>query len=245
MRGVQIGQQRFFRHDLVVRERQPVEHHAAQAADEDAVLPLRKQVAGVESEAGGRDHRIPVIDRLLHALLVGDAFADRRARIVDAVHDHRPAVVLALLDDVELVAAARTVLGFPQAAGPRIERQAFLAADAIGPDLGQDARLAEERIVGRRRAVGRDVNDLAEMGVQPLRHVPRRRIRAVADGHEQVAVGPDRDAAAGLAAEPLGRHGRLGSEDDLHVGQGPLRFIQPRPRDIGIAVGAVDEIEEA
>src|SRR6202035_1686059 len=133
------------------------------------------QVAGIEGKTRGRDHWIPVIHRLLHALLVRDALTDRGARIVDPVHDHWPAVILAFLDDVELVAAARTMLGFPQTAGSRIERQAFLAPGAIGPDLGQRAWLDDERIVRLGRAIGRDVNNLAEIGIQPLRHVPWRR----------------------------------------------------------------------
>ena len=149
--------------------------------------------------------------------------ADRRAWIVDAVHDHRPAVILAFLDDVQLVAAARSVIVLPQATGSRIERQAFRAAHAVGPDLGQHARLTDERIVGRRRAIRRDVNDLAEMIVELLRDVPRRRIRAVAGCQEQIAVAPDRDAASGLGAEPFRRHGRLGAEDDLHVGYCEIR----------------------
>ena len=42
------------------------------------------------------------------------------AAVVDAIADHRPAVVLALLDDVDLVAAARAVLVLPQLSARRV-----------------------------------------------------------------------------------------------------------------------------
>src|SRR5207253_6415434 len=143
----QIGQQRFFRHDLVVLQLEPVEHHAAQASNKDAVLPLRKKVAGIEREAGRRDDRIPVIHRLFQAFLVREALTNWGARVVDAVRDDRPAVILTLLNNVELVAAARAVLGFPQIPGSWIERQPFLTARARGTDLRQPARFAQEWMV--------------------------------------------------------------------------------------------------
>ena len=51
-----------------------------------------------------------------------------------------------------------------------------------------------------RRPIGRDVKNLAEVSVQSLRDVPRRRIGAIADREEQIAVAPDRDAASCLGA---------------------------------------------
>ena len=49
--GLQMSQQRFFRHDPVVYDHEPIKHHGAQATDEDAASPLRKDGAGIESEA--------------------------------------------------------------------------------------------------------------------------------------------------------------------------------------------------
>ena len=167
------------------------------------------------------------------------------ARIVDAARDQRPAVVLAFLDDVQLVAAARAVIVLPQTAGSRIERQPFGAAHAVRPDLGKDARLADERIVGRRRPIRRDANDLAEVVVELLRDVPRRRIRTVAERHQQIAVGRDHDSAAGLRAQPFRRHDRQCAEDDGDVGQRERLLIEACPRDTRIGVRAVDVIEEA
>ena len=106
----------------------------ASAADEQVALPCREQVALIERHAGGRDRRRPVLDRLLHAGL-RRALVDLRAAVVDAVADHRPAVVLALLDDVDLVAAARAVLVRPQLAGRRMQRRALHIAVAVAPDF--------------------------------------------------------------------------------------------------------------
>ncbi len=73
----------------------------------------------IEGHAGRRDHRRPLVDRVLEARRVGFAAADRRAAIVHAERDDRPAVVLAGLGDVQLVAAARAVLDLPELAGLR------------------------------------------------------------------------------------------------------------------------------
>src|SRR5258708_30153922 len=96
---------------------------------------------------------------------------NRRAGIVDAVTCDGPAVIAALLDQVEFVAAARTVFGLPQIA-VIVEGEPFLAALADGPDLRQAAVRAGEGIAGRGSAVLGDAEDLAQMGVQRLRHPP-------------------------------------------------------------------------
>ena len=64
-----------------------------------------------------------------------------------ALGDVDPAVVVALLDHVDLVAAVRAELGFPQLAGHGIDRQAERVAVAGGPDLRLVALLADERVV--------------------------------------------------------------------------------------------------
>src|SRR6266508_1246306 len=57
--------------------------------------------AVVERHPGRRDRRHPVPERLLHAFLLR-ALVDLGAAVVDAVADHRPAVVLAFVDEVDL-----------------------------------------------------------------------------------------------------------------------------------------------
>ena len=82
--------------------------------------------AGVERDAARRDRRRVVDDGQLHAgsAALGDA-------VLLAHRDHAPAVVLALLDDVDLVAAGRTVLRFPEQAGDRIPRQSLRIAMTV------------------------------------------------------------------------------------------------------------------
>ena len=66
--------------------------------------------------------------------------------------DDGPAIVGALLDQVEFVAAARAMFDFPKLAGC-VEGKPFLAATAGGPDFGQGAFLAGEWIARRGLAV--------------------------------------------------------------------------------------------
>ena len=102
----------------------------------------------------------------------------RRAVVVHAVAGRRPAVVLALLDHVQLVAAARAVLARPQRAGRRIDVEALRVAVAVAPDRLHGARRVHERVVLRRRAVVVDAMDLAVRALQVLRRVE---VAAVAD----------------------------------------------------------------
>src|SRR4030095_12148826 len=96
--------------------------------------PFWKQFSGVEHHARWRDRRNPVFDRLLHAVF-GRAVVDLRAGVIDAVTDHRPAVVPAFAHHVDLVAAARTVLDVPGLAGRRIDRERLYVAMSITPDF--------------------------------------------------------------------------------------------------------------
>src|SRR5690606_5645134 len=90
----------------------------------------------------------PVMARLLHAFGAG-VRGDLVAVVVDAVGHHRPTVVAAGADDVELVAATRSVLGGPDAPGVRIQGQALGVAMADAVDRGQRA-LHGEGVAGRR-----------------------------------------------------------------------------------------------
>src|SRR5262249_59617436 len=103
--------------------------------------------------------------------LVGLALVDLGAVVVDAVADPWPAVILALLDEVDLVAAARPVLVLPQLPGHGVEREPLGIAVAVAPDLGHGGRLADEGIVRRSRAIGPGANDLSEVLCKILRLV--------------------------------------------------------------------------
>ena len=71
---------------------------------------------------------------------------DLRAAVVDAVADHRPAVILALADDVDLVATAGTVLDLPEFTGGRIDREPLFVAVAVAPDFRPGIAAADKRI---------------------------------------------------------------------------------------------------
>src|SRR5204863_7664429 len=165
---------------------------AGQRAGEQAAVPLRKQLAAVERHAGWRDRRHPVFHWLLHAV-PGGGLMDLRAGIVDAETDHRPAVIPALADDIDLVAAARTVLDFPKLAVCRVDRKSLFVAMTIAPDFRLGAVAADEGIVGRRRTIGRDADHLAEMVGKVLRLVAVAEMFTQRD--EQIAVAGMPDAA--------------------------------------------------
>src|SRR5690606_2520299 len=86
-----------------------------QRGDEEVVFPSRETVARVEIDAADGERGCPVNDRRLHAF-AGGFGGDGRAVVIHAVGDDRPAVVAAGLDAIELVAAARAVLGGPKIA---------------------------------------------------------------------------------------------------------------------------------
>src|ERR1700730_3111162 len=115
-------------------------------AHEQVVLPRRKLVAGVERQPRWRNRRHPEDGRLLHPILV-HLLVDARAQIEPAEADERPAVVLAWLEDVDLIATVRAILALPYLSGHRVNRQAQHVAMAHRIDLRPVSRAADERIV--------------------------------------------------------------------------------------------------
>ena len=143
---MQIPQQVFFASHGVAIERQPHQHLARQCAGEHAARPFRKQLAGIERHARRSDRRHPIFDRLLHAAF-DSALVNLGAVIIDAVADHRPAVIPALAYDVNLVAAARSVFDLPEIARGGIDRETLLVAMAVTPDFRLGALAPNERVV--------------------------------------------------------------------------------------------------
>src|SRR5258706_241260 len=182
---VELAEIALLQHDLVALQRQPHQPARLERADEQAAVPAGIGVAGVEDGAGRRDHRIPIVDRLLHAGL-RRALADRGAGIVDPVGDDRPAIVLSRLRVIELVAAARAVLHGPETPGLRMESGGLHVAVAVGPDLRARAGATDEGIVARDRSIGVEAHDLAEIDRKVLGGVAMA--EALALGDEQRAV---------------------------------------------------------
>src|SRR6185436_5884267 len=98
-------------------------------------------------------------------------FGNGAAIVVVAPADKRPAVVLAGLGAVELVAAGGTEFDRPEGAGRGVERGALNVAMAVGPDLGLCVGTADERVVLRHRAVAIEADDLAEVTHQILARI--------------------------------------------------------------------------
>src|SRR6185295_1072763 len=90
-------------------------------------------LARVEHQIARRDDWYPIQDRLRQIgprVVVGN----RHAAVVLTVRDERPPIVLALLDQVQLVATAWAVLDLPELAGRR-KRQTIGGTNAGGPGL--------------------------------------------------------------------------------------------------------------
>src|SRR5262249_7805837 len=144
----QLLQQALLLDHLVAGPLEPHQDLAGERADKDVAAPGGKQVACGEGHSGWGDRGHPVPDRLLHAFLA-HALVDPGAVVVDAIADHRPAVVPATFDHVDLVAATRPVLMLPQPSGRRIEREPLRIAVAIAPDFRHFTRSAAALLARR------------------------------------------------------------------------------------------------
>src|SRR6185503_7284904 len=138
------------------------------------------------------------------------------AAIVAAVAHHRPTVVLARADDVELVAAVGAVLALPNVAGDRVHGEAERAPVAERIDRRVPALLPRERIVLGHAAVVVEAQDLAGR-----RHVILSVAAARCDVELAVLAEDDRRGAAG---------GVVGLPDLLDIGDARARPLHPRNR---------------
>src|SRR5690606_2691185 len=121
--------------------------------EEEVVFPLGEGVARVETNRAGGDGRRPMQDGRFEAFLVGDG-GDGGSVVVHAVGDEGPAVVSSAADEVEFVAAAWAVFGFPEIAGFRVGGEALGVAMSVAPDGREGARGVDERVVGGDATVG-------------------------------------------------------------------------------------------
>src|SRR5207244_6958951 len=92
---------------------------------------------------------------------------------------------------------ARSMLVLPQLAGHGMEGEALRIAVAVTPDL-RLGRPADERIVRRRRTIGADADDLAEMVAQILRLVTRGEM--FTHGEKEIVVRRLHDQAPEMVA---------------------------------------------
>src|SRR5262249_55332312 len=71
----QAGEQSLLTDNALAVEHEAVQRLTSQRAHEQVILPFREEIARVEGRAGGSDGGVPIVDRLLHAGLMG-ALAD-------------------------------------------------------------------------------------------------------------------------------------------------------------------------
>src|SRR3546814_8464090 len=102
-----------------------------------------------------------------------------------AIGDDRRAVILALFDQVELVAALGTHFMFPEAT-LAVEGDAERVAVTQAPDLRRDRALVVKGVVARHAACVGEAYDLAQVCVPVLRGVE---LLAPAAVHIEKAVG--------------------------------------------------------
>ena len=154
-------------------------------------------------------------DRLLHPRRGSPIVVERPAGVIVAVADLGEAVVLALVDDVDLVAASRPVLAEPERARARMDGDALIVAKAKREDLGTRAGAADERIVVRDRPVGVDPQHFPHVAIEVLRLRPVGGRDAAALGNS----GRDEQRAVPRLNQPAARPVTL--KQDLDVFQAP------------------------
>src|SRR5581483_3931633 len=163
------AEQPLLQHDAAVFDRDPIQVPLRHRADQQAAAPLRKLIASIDKEAAWCDGRRPHPYRLLHAVPLDDALADRAAVVLPPVGDDRPSVIRAFLDDVQLVSAKRSVLRLPEHACDRIERESLRIAMTVAPDFRPCVLGCNKGIVRRHAAIVRETQNLAGVSRQLLR----------------------------------------------------------------------------
>ncbi len=153
--------------------------------------------------------------------------------------DHGPAVVLPVLDDVDLVAAAGAVEAGGAVLGLELQARPRLPVEALGVAVAERVdRRSRKRVVGGDRAVGVQAERLPPERVHLLRDLPRRR---VARRHVQLAVRPEPEPAARVE---LRRRQPL--EDHLPVRESRAAVMEgndahPDSAGHGVGVGEVEQ----
>src|SRR2546423_1073505 len=182
-------EQTFLADDAATVEHDALKTSPGEAAEEVVALELLKGGAAVERPARGRAGGRVFEQRRLHALL-------RRAVVYDG-----PAVVLPLLDDVQLVAAAGAVeargavLGLEQEIRAGLPVNALRVAVAVRPDFGAHILLTDERVVGRYGGVVVEAKNFSAKRVESLRDLARG---GVARRDVELAVGGEAQTRAGV-----------------------------------------------
>src|SRR5262245_17363744 len=183
-------------HDVTVLQFEASHMLAAERSKKRVAGPAWISIAGVDGQSRRRDRRHPVDDRLIHAV-ARRVPGNGAAVVVDAERDGGPPIVVARLDDVDLVSAAGSMFVLPDRARIRLDEQPLRVTQAVGNNLWPDPRTAVEWIVGRDRPIFVQPQDLALVVAEILR---RLLFVAIADRHVDGAVQSERNARAAVAA---------------------------------------------
>src|SRR6202035_2066038 len=116
-----------FGDDPITIQHQPYQAIVPERAEKQIPLPCWNQIAGVKHHSRRCDIRVPVIDRLLGTGLGGRALfgsglsCDWSTGVLPAVGDIWPTVILAGMNDVDLISAHRSVFRQPELAREPVE----------------------------------------------------------------------------------------------------------------------------
>ena len=115
--AAQFSEEHFLMRDAVAVGLEAAELLTAEAGDEQAVSPTGKTVARVKFDARRSDRGRPEGEGRIHVGARGCVLPPS----IGTARDNGPAVVVAGVDHVDLVAASRAVLGGPEASGARMK----------------------------------------------------------------------------------------------------------------------------
>ena len=107
------------------------------------------------------------------------------ATIIHSVGDDRPAVILATLESVNLVTAARAMLGLPKGTRCWVSNQPLRVAIAVGPDRRIRVRLAGKGVILGDSSV---IMDAVNFTIRPAQVLSLVHRAAVADSEKEKAI---------------------------------------------------------
>jgi hypothetical protein len=198
---------------------------SAHGADKDIALPVWETIASIDDHSRDGDGWYPHHDRRFHAF-PRRVLRNARPRVITAKANYGPAVIAAGENDVDLIAAVGAVFVIPQSARFGMDHQAEGIAVAKRVDVWPVAGTIREGIIGRRRAVVTQAENLAPEAARFLRDGSD----VAAGGHIEHSIAAKRDARAEASGARIG----VGDQYVAHVGEAAA--FEPPPRERGCAL---------
>src|SRR5947209_14196734 len=117
-----------------------------QGKDKQIIFPFRYSIALVKTNTPRRYDRVPIVNRLLHACLLLNAFSHFCTAIVYTICNYRPAVVFAGMNNIDFIATTGTKFCFPQFARGGVDFESIRIAMPERIDLWLSPGFIEKRI---------------------------------------------------------------------------------------------------